>query len=251
MNASGKGRAKSPRRPALFGPLNVERWKSDVERFSSALCVSPAVRLPGKRSTPNAQLSTCNRHAVTRPQYKGLMPQAGFTLMELMVVLMLLAIVTALILPELTGTHEDALLRSTSRKIIDVCNLANSRAISTSRPQRVQLDGGRGRYRLETISNNRPAEAELEPRPRPDAVEGTLDPRITIELRAGVEPADHGAHLPPNVEKQPGPSQTISFYPDGTADRCDIVLRDRTGVQLALRINPITARITLNDPVRP
>ena len=36
---------------------------------------------------------------------------------------------------------------------------------------------------------------------------------------------------------------TISFYPDGTADAGDILLRDREGFRLLLQINPVTARV--------
>ena len=35
----------------------------------------------------------------------------------------------------------------------------------------------------------------------------------------------------------------ITFYADGTADVCEILLQDRDGFRLALRINPATARV--------
>ena len=41
--------------------------------------------------------------------------------------------------------------------------------------------------------------------------------------------------------------QTITLYPDGTADAVEIVLRDREGFRLGLRINPITARVQSID----
>ena len=45
-------------------------------------------------------------------------------------------------------------------------------------------------------------------------------------------------------------SEPIFFYPDGTADASEIVLRDRDGFRLALRINPVTARVRIIELAR-
>ena len=42
----------------------------------------------------------------------------------------------------------------------------------------------------------------------------------------------------------------IAFYPDGTADAARLMLRDREGFRLALRINPITARVHIVEMER-
>ena len=39
------------------------------------------------------------------------------------------------------------------------------------------------------------------------------------------------------------PPDAISFYPDGTADAAMIILQDRAGFRLGLKLNPITARV--------
>jgi hypothetical protein len=49
----------------------------------------------------------------------------------------------------------------------------------------------------------------------------------------------------------PGQREAIVFYPDGTADRKEIVLTDREGFHLTLRINPLTARVELMEKERP
>src|SRR6516162_8771785 len=43
----------------------------------------------------------------------------GFTLVELMVVIVLIGILSAMILPNMKGTYGDALLRSTSRELVN------------------------------------------------------------------------------------------------------------------------------------
>ena len=44
--------------------------------------------------------------------------RSAFTLIELMVVMVLIGIMTAVILPEMKGTYEDALLRSTNGPLL-------------------------------------------------------------------------------------------------------------------------------------
>src|SRR4051794_12173868 len=73
----------------------------------------------------------------------------AFTLIELMTVIVIIAIMTAMIIPEMTGTYEDALLRTTSRDLVSVFELASSRAISLNQLHRVRLDIPTGRYLVE------------------------------------------------------------------------------------------------------
>src|SRR5678815_2253418 len=97
----------------------------------------------------------------------------GFTLIELMVVIVLIAIMTAVILPEMKGTFEDALLRSTSRKLVDIFSLANSRAVAMNRSQQVRLDSKNGRYFVESSGRNLRNDASS--RRGPENLEGAFD----------------------------------------------------------------------------
>lgn len=142
---------------------------------------------------------------------------AAFTLIELMVVIIVIAIMSAVIVTEMSGTFQDALLRSSSRQLISVFSLASSRAISLNRLVRVHIDRGTGRYLLERHSRG----DDFVPAGVPGG-EGKLDSRVSVRLEEG---------------------ESINFYPDGTADGEEVVLRDREGFGLALRVNPITARV--------
>ena len=162
-----------------------------------------------------------------------------------MVVLVLIGIMTAAILPEMKGTYEDALLRATCRRLVDVFHLAYSRAVSLNQLHRVRFDRVSGRYFIEKAGENGFARAR-----EISGGEGVLDRRISIEIRKQGE-------TPPSVG-DPG-SSTVSeeeievrnrgegfaFYSDGTADGGEIVLRDRDGFRLTLRINPVTARVQI------
>jgi type II secretion system protein H len=182
--------------------------------------------------------------ALSRPGVKF-----GFSLVELMVVLVLIGIMTAMIVPEMKGTYEDALLRATSRRLVDVFHLAYSRAVSLNQTHRVRFDRISGRYFVESA---------VQPGAHPGGFarardipggEGELDRRISVEFRKQDEltpaPADQEPAAPADEEMNFRTREGIAFYADGTADGGEVRLRDRDGFRLALRINPVTARVQI------
>ena len=174
----------------------------------------------------------------------------GFTLVEMMVVLLLIGIVTALILPELSGTLEDARLRAAGRELVGVIGVASSRAITQGRTHQVRFDTGAGRYTLHEAADDGGAGDRFAPVPDVPGGEGQVDARISMEIRQTADDAaDDGDWRGPffvrNGDAEDHDGRSFSFYPDGTADAGDVVLRDRDGFRLALRINPVTAGVRI------
>jgi type II secretion system protein H len=172
--------------------------------------------------------------------------RGGFTLIELMVVLVLIAIMTAMILPEMKGTYESALLRTTGRTLVTTCNLAYSQSVTLNLPHHLRLDTRAGRYWIERPAQPGSEETGLVPVRDLPGAEGKLDPRILIEIRKTRDPMPDSLPrtLRDEVESTPQAlGETVMFYPDGTAEPAEISLRDREGFGMALRINPITSRI--------
>jgi type II secretion system protein H len=169
--------------------------------------------------------------------------QTAFTLIELMVVIVIIGIMTAMMIPEMKGTFQDALLRSTSRELINVFDLTYSRAVSLNQLRRVCLDEKTGHYLVEKrVMEN--GQENFVPADDVAGGKGELDSRISIEFRSPAENVSDASAPTENVSAESAADEvTISFYPDGTADAGDILLRDRDGFRLALRINPITARV--------
>ncbi len=186
-------------------------------------CASPLALFP--RSCPPARKS----NIVYRKS-------SAFTLIELVVVLVIIGIMSALIIPEMRGTHDDAILRSSARKLISVFNLANSRAIAVNQMCRVHLDRISGHYMVEHRVQGEDGPHFTEVRDLSGGA-GEIDQRITVAL-----------HRPEEDTAEQPAGDGIRFYPDGTADASEIELRDRNGFQLALRVNPITARVSIIEP---
>ena len=172
----------------------------------------------------------------------------GFSLIELMVVVALIGIMAAMIIPQMRGTYEDVLLRATSRELVAVCNTASSRAIGLNQLLRVHLDKSTGKYAIERKVNDRRIGAGFVPVRDVPGGEGKLDTRIFIEIRKPgeeVNRAEPDQRAVANAREVPRIQDggAIAFYPDGTADAGEILLQDREGFRLALRINPVTARV--------
>ena len=174
--------------------------------------------------------------------------QTGFTLLELMVVIALIGIMTAMVIPEMKGTFEEALLRSTARELVNAFNLGYSQAVTLNQIHRVRLDRKNGRYFVEKKAEEKGS--GFIPVGDLPGGEGKLDTRISIEIRrAGETPAAAPEPEAPLVSQDDSRirngDEPIVFYPDGTADSGEVRLRDREGFRLALRINPITARVDI------
>jgi type II secretion system protein H len=179
---------------------------------------------------------------------------AGFTLIELMVVMILIGILSAMILPEMRGTYADSLLRSSGRDLVNVFKLAYSQAVSLNQEHVVRVEEKTGHYVVERRVRDPQNRARFAQLKDISGSSGDIDNGITIKVRrtgddsAGdVEP---GAAPGPMAEHGSQPGNALSFYPDGTADAAEVVLRDRAGFGLRLRIDPVTARVEILELAR-
>ncbi len=161
-----------------------------------------------------------------------------------MVVVVILSVLTAMIAPQFAGTYQAALLRGTARKLVTAVRLASSEAVTRNRVVRLNIDAEKHRYWMECpgqelgVASTRTSIQDV-----PGAA-GELHEQITVQVRSrGSQrsrraPRGRGRRA---VTRARG--QGIPFNPDGTTEAREIVLRDRDGFGLGLRIHPTTARV--------
>lgn len=178
----------------------------------------------------------------------------AFTLIEMMIVLVIISIMTAVIIPEMRGTYRDAQLKAVSRDLINVFDVAASRAVSFNQVHRVLLDFKGGKFMVERLVKGEGRDAVYETLKDVPGSEGVWDKRLTLEFRGRDEDSMEASSAPdPASPSEPAeaeggnfqPEDAIAFYPDGTADARNLLLRDSEGFRIGLRINPATARIHL------
>ena len=97
-----------------------------------------------------------------------------------MIVLVLIGILTAVLIPEMRGSYEDALLRSTGRELINVCHLASSQAVSLNQVHRLKLDERTGKYFVEKRIRETELGGDFETLKDVPGSQGELDTRIKI-----------------------------------------------------------------------
>ena len=110
-------------------------------------------------------------------------PQNAFTLIELMVVIAVIGIAGVMIVPEMKGAYQDALLRAACRELVDTFQLAYSRAVSLNVDHRVRIDEGSHRYVIEAADPRSAPRSEFHPLKGFAGCEGKLDRRVSVRLR--------------------------------------------------------------------
>ena len=221
-------------------PRGLLRW---IE-LGSVGAFSGVARFLEKHPTSNIQHPTSSGPKLANPlDVRCSEKKSAFTLIELVIVIVLIGIAAAVIIPEMKGGYQDALLRSTSRELVNVFSIASSRAVSLNQLHRVHIDPGTGRYVIERRTRETVNGDEFKPLDDVSEAEGTLDKRISVRIHNTDDSPDASST---GETSQPRPDvDAISFYSDGTADAAELLLRDRDGYRMALRINPITAHIKI------
>ncbi len=177
----------------------------------------------------------------------------GVTLVELIVVISVMAILSALIVPQFSGSYQGAMLGAAGREIAAVAALARSQAITTGRPHRIAFEPESGRYRLEAPDPQGDRGGEFAPTRGVPGSLGEIDGRIRIEIRARnahrqaprSDETTRGDETPRSDETMRSRTDAVLFRPDGTAEGRDIVLRDADGFALLIEIQPVTARVRI------
>lgn len=138
---------------------------------------------------------------------------AGFTLLEIVVVLVIAAAALALVAPNLGGTLARTRLASSAREVASGLRYARNHAIASGRPAEFWLDVNGHRYS---------AGDRFKPRQLPDSV------KLTLVTADGQTAADGRGF--------------IRFFPDGSSTGGKVVL-ESTGDRRLVEVNWLTGYV--------
>jgi type II secretion system protein H len=161
--------------------------------------------------------------------------QSGFTLVELIVVMVLLLIVASMVAPRMSSFFRGRALNHEARRMLSLINYGQSRAIAEGVPVILWVDPNNSTYGLEVQSGYTQEDDR--------AVEYEADPSLTFEIPAATEQPpeseleDEQLGLPDNLP-------AIRFTPDGFIDEVSVQkIVIRLGDEAALEIGPTTNRL--------
>ena len=187
--------------------------------------------------------------------------RAGFTLIEILAVVLILALVAAFVVPNMSGFRMRA-LRGEAQQLAAHLELARQRAIVTGVPHRVWLEIDQAEYRLEWLAED-PETVELTSAETPSE-ELDLNGNTPLELSAPPTPVLDYQPIPGNFgrtqvvadpfyfEAVETPTEritrgevSIEFARDGSADYTEIYLQDAQGDHLTLDVHPLDDRVRI------
>jgi type II secretion system protein H len=142
----------------------------------------------------------------------------GFTLIELILVLTLLAIAASLITPALSKFMRGRALDSEARRLLSLTRAAQSRAVSEGTPTLLWINAAQGAYGVERESTSKQND--------PKALEFSVDGNVQVAVVNSASGGTTLRNLP-----------AIRFSPDGTIDENSpqtLRLNDTTGATVWL-----------------
>ena len=151
---------------------------------------------------------------------------AGFTLLELLVVLVLISLVSALALPRIAGSVPSLQLKTSARKVISILRFARGRTVTEQVPFGVRFDPAQRTVQVVTAVD-------------PEREDQTVPPSNSLE--AFVLPEDVGLCNLAGGETAP----VIGFYPTGASTGGEIILTTEGDRQMRVRVAALTGNIEI------
>lgn len=165
----------------------------------------------------------------------------GFTLIELMVVLMVMAVLSAAIVPSLVAAIRRAGAQSAASRVRDVLEFGSTAAIARRQPVTVQFDTDR---RACWVSVRR---TRLPWRETGDEEAGEGQTLISVQLPESIEMTLLREMPLQGSERQSLEQEAIRFWPDGTAETAVIEIADPDGDRYLVGVRGETGQVKLAE----
>lgn len=166
--------------------------------------------------------------------------EMGVTLIELMVVLAIMAVVTAIVAPRFAGTRSTE-LKTATRKAVQALRYTRSQSVSTGLVFEAKVDFEKSRLLVIPVSGEKkhPAQGMQAEIPLPGLKEKSLDLPKGVWFTQEKENAPGGGTTP-----SAGPL-VIRFFPGGNSTGGRFYITNGKGI-FSVEINFITADVTMD-----
>lgn len=163
----------------------------------------------------------------------------GFTLFELLVVLMVVSLMSAMVIPRLSGYLNTIELKSAARRVAAVLRHAGNKAATEKRFFTAEIDFETRQLRLYVSSELRSFSIKNNETPDGDnrTIEAVYPLPEGIRFTAGEE----------NENASKDPKTTIVFFPNGSCTGGAIALSNEKGKQFNLTIDSITGSVSISN----
>jgi len=187
---------------------------------------------PQRMKSASRTKSGCGPLALFRSRFEG-----GFTLLELVIVLFILGLITAMAMPTFVNFYRKSEEQQTTSQLVQLFRFAQQQAIFKRQVRTVGIDFDTHSYYLK--EDPLPGDYSFEIRKRHQT---PLPEGFEFEL----------IEYPEREEEENADEAFVSFYPDGTADRVKLTIRrvnDRgmTENLFIVRVNGVTGRVIVRE----
>jgi len=184
--------------------------------------------------------------------FSRLTGQRGFTMVEIVIVMVIMSLVLAFAGPRIAKSLGGLTLKTTANKVSGILRFARSQAVATGTLHSVIFDIDR--HTVYVVEIRPPAEDAPETDETGDAPPGPPESDEPLS----VKPRTKRYRLPREVlvtrvtvgsdsrtESEPGGIYQIAFYPNGTSQGAEIVLSDEQEREVLIRVDFLTGSAVL------
>jgi general secretion pathway protein H len=165
---------------------------------------------------------------------------SGFTLIELILVLIILSVITALVVPRLTQSLSRMNVESSARRVASALRLARSLAVTEKVPYRAVFNMNGHTLSIVTYQQtSNDADPEESGAARP------VEPRV-YALTDGIH-FEEG--MSSNGETVTSGGFEMVFYPGGGTSGGEVVLGDDEGRSFSIGLDTITGSVKIKDRI--
>ena len=174
------------------------------------------------------------------------MKKAGFTLIEVLLVVVIILITTAIAIPSFSRSFKGAKIRAATRMVVMATRYARSVAVLHQVQTALLYDEELGTIEVVAIHTERSDSRFLNDAPPADAEEesATVDSRLKKHLEDGVRIAEVGSDADEGVTEVDG-IYYVNFYPNGMCDQHWVELEDDHGQRVLIEMDPMSGKSTV------